>query len=161
MFARSYFVCCFICFTNSISLLVIGLFKLFILSLIRLGRLYVSRKYSISSQLSNSLAWLFIVFFYDFFVCLWYYFSSFILYFTWVLFSSWWACLNAYQFYLFVQEPFFFVSLIISIISIYFSLIFMISFLQLTLTFSFSGYFRCKFRLFEIFLVSLGKIISL
>ena len=48
---------CLFVFTDSISLLVIGLFKLSIHSWFNFGELYVSRKLSVSFRLSNLLAY--------------------------------------------------------------------------------------------------------
>ena len=130
----------FFFFTNSISLLMIGLSALSITSWFSLGRLYVPRNLSVSSRLYNLLLiivciillwlseslwyWLFLLF--HFLFCL---FESF-------LFFSWWLQLKVNQFSLFFQKPAL-VSLIFSIVflvSILFisSLIFIISFLLLT-----------------------------
>ena len=56
LFYGSFFVCLLV-FTDSISLLVTGLFKLSVFSWLRLGSLYVSRNLSVSSRLFNLLAY--------------------------------------------------------------------------------------------------------
>ena len=86
--------------TNSISLLVIGLFRLSISSWFSLRRVYISRNFSMSSRLSNLYNCLFVVFPYDFlYLCdigCYFSFSSFL--FIWVLSFSWWAWLKVYKF---------------------------------------------------------------
>ena len=91
---------------------------------------------------------------------------SFLILSIWILSFFSWFWLMVYKFYLLKEPSFSFIFDIIFFFSISFisALIFMISFLLLTLGFvccSFSSCFRCQVRLFDIFLVSWGKIVLL
>ena len=95
-------------------------------------------------------------------------FSFFISNFYWFESSpsfSWWVWLMVYQFCLSSQTTtfwFYWSLLLFSLFPFISALVFMISFLLLTLGFlcsCFSSSFRCKVRLFEIFLVSWGRLV--
>ena len=129
------------------------LYRFFVSSWFSLGRLYVSRNLSISCTLSKF--WLIIVvssyncmYFHD--ISCTFFISSFI-YLGHLLFL--WVCVRVYQFYIDFLKTQLLVSLIFSFFSstsFISTLIFIISFLLLTLDFvfsSFSSSFECHVRL--------------
>ena len=164
---------CFCFITDSISLLVIGLFNLFVSYLLSFGRLYVFRNISISSKLSNLLTYncsQYFLFFFFLFYCLFIlvflcYQLLFLLFhllfclFGSFLFPSWWAWLEVCWFWLSFQGTnswFYWAFLLLLFLFLIFHLflsplIFIIPFLLLTFSFvcsSFSNSFRWWVRFF-------------
>ena len=147
------FVCWEFLITDPISLLVIGLFTIFISSRFILGRLYICKILSISSSLSILLVYkLFIIISYNplYFCSVGCNFISFLflILLTWYLNFSWWVCLKVNQCCLSFQNQLLDLLILISILFIS-VLICISSFLLLILCFvcsSFSSLHRCNVR---------------